>query len=219
MTGPELLAARRITLLAGSTPIPPGEATPERVRQAIEAKNHAARLDGQPDDLNPAMLDPARVAAFVEGLSRLPEALLAKLEGRSVALGAEGLLLMTSSPLAASDIEAGYTLSLPDEDEGVIQPALHAALDPSRAEAIAARGEAAARAADAEIANLEAAGPSPALTHARWRRFASAKVWEIATRALAEASPKDRSRKKQAREASKAVAKWVTPPWVRMRRG
>lgn len=219
MTGPELLASRRITLLGNGVRVPPNDASADRIREAVEAHNRSARLDGQPDELNPITLDPARVLAFVEGMPRLPEAVLQRLEGRFVVLGAEDLLLSTSSPVSAAAIERGYTLSLPEEEGAVVQAALHADVGREEAEAIAAKAEQAARAADAELGKLGELGAAPAaVTNARWRRFAAAKVWEIAAKAVCEVAPRDRAANKRWKEASRAVKAWVAPPWVGMRR-
>lgn len=219
MTGPELLAARKITLLAGSSRVPPNEATEERILAAVAAHNQAARLEGQPDALNPSVLDPARVKAFVDGLARVPEAVLSALAGKFLVLGAEGMRLAESSPVTAEDIEGGYTLSLPEEDGAVLQPSLHTRVRKEHAEPLAARAEQAARAADAELEALEKqGGAAGAISNARFRRFASAKVWQLAARALAEAEPRDRAAKKRASEASSAVRKWVAPSWMGMRR-
>ncbi len=198
--------------------MPPSDVTRERIFAAILRYNQAAKLDGQPDDLNPSMLDEARVAALVEGLPKLPEPILKRLEGRSLVLGAEGLLLSTSSPVRATDIEAGYTISLPEEDETVVLASLQTTLDREKAEAHATRAEEAARAADAEIANLEKSGPSSASRNAKQRRFASGRVWVITAKAISNAFPKDRAAKKRATEATKAASKWATPSWIGMPR-
>jgi hypothetical protein len=219
MTGAELVAARKITLLVGGVRVLPTEATAERLREAVEAHNHASRLEGHPDELNPVTLDPERVIAFVEGLPRLPEAVLARLGGRTLALGTAGYALSSSSPVSAQAVEHGYSLSLPDEDEAVVKATLHADVSREACEALAARAEQSARASDAEVESLGARGAPPGeVTAARWRRFAAAKVWETAARSVCEVAPKDREAKKRWKAASQAVKGWVTPPWAGMRR-
>jgi hypothetical protein len=213
--GFQLLADRRISLLSTVLHLRPGEATPASVRAALDKGLEHVRLPDLPDDLNPIVLDPVRVEAFIEGLPRQPVDVLARLEGRFLVLGAEGLWLSLSSPLEAAAIAAGYELKLPDEDGNVVQPELRGVMvRQAFAEGIAARAEAALHTFEAEVRALEAAGTaSNALSQAKWRRFAVATVWRLATKALAEVAPRFR---RAHEDAVDAVGRYVVPPWVGM---
>lgn len=210
--GLELLLRRRIGLMSAAMHLAPGAATRESLRMALNANAEHVRLPGLADDLNPLVLDPARVTAFIEGLPRQPDKLLDRLNSRWLALGAEGLYLSAASPVEADGIAQGYSLTVAEEDASVVQAQMRLALRPAYAQAVAARAQSAFAAFDAEVVALERGGLHCfALTQAKWRRFAAASVWRSAARALAESSWRYRG---ELRRASDAVGRSVTPPWV-----
>jgi hypothetical protein len=227
-TAEALLRDRGITVLVGDALFRPGEATLEGIMAAIEPYNRGARLAGLPDDLNPIVLDPARVRAFALGLSSLPEGVLTGLSGRHLHLQTEGLGLFASSPIEAEAIARGYTLSLPEDPGLVVQPELTAEVRPERARELSARARAEALSRDREVAEIERGRARPGLsgeeqgrllgerTEAAWRRFAAAKVWEGSSRALAALDPGSRAAADDAREAELAVDRFITPPWTGM---
>ncbi len=102
--GLQLLLQRRIGLMSAAMHLPAGAATRASVRSALSAHAEHVRLPGLSDTLNPMVLDPERVEAFIEGLVRQPETVLRRLEGRFLALGIEGLYLAASSPVPAEAI-------------------------------------------------------------------------------------------------------------------
>jgi hypothetical protein len=175
-----------------------------------------ARLPGLPDELNPVVLDPRKVIAFVEGLPRQRDDVLRRLEGKFLVLGTEGLGLSTASVVEPEDIAAGFELDLPEEDGLVVQASIRVRVRAEVAEARAGRAEAALSAFEAEVAALEREGVTGnALSAARWRRFAAALAWRMAATKLAEQRPGARA---SLERATGAVGRHVMPPWVGMPR-
>jgi hypothetical protein len=212
--GLQLLNERRIGLISSAMHLAAGTATRESLRVALNANAEHVRLPGLADDLNPLVLDPARVEAFLEGLPRQPVTALNRLDGRWLALGTEGMHLALASPVEAESIAAGYELIVPDEPGTVVQAAMRVPLRMAYAEAVAARARSTLRELEGEVAALEANdGPYATLWNAKWRRFAVATVWRLASKALAEA---DRQFKRDHQDAAAAISRYVTPPWVGM---
>lgn len=210
--GLKLLLERRIGLLSSALHLAPGAATEGALRAALSANAEHVRLPGLADDLNPLVLDSARVEAFIEGLVRQPETVLRRLESRWLAIGVEGLYLAASSPVTAATIASGFELVLADEDGSVVHAQMRVSLRQDDAQAVATRARTALARFEAEVATLEAnAAGTFVLMQAKWRRFAAASVWRIACRALLDIS---RSFRSEARRAEQAVANYVTPPWV-----
>jgi hypothetical protein len=207
VTGLEALAAHRIGLIVGAQHIAPGEATLETILDAVERHDERARIPGHPDELSPAVLDPARVRAFVEGLGRVPSTVLDALDERSIALLSEGLGLSASSVVDAEALARGYTLELPADLGAAVLPVARAAPDPARALALARRAREATAALDGEVA-----------MEAKHRRFAAAKTWAAASRALADLHPGDAALAEDARAAIEAVRRSVTMPRTGMPR-
>lgn len=217
MTGLEALARHGIELIVGSERIAPEDATMEHILDAVERHDQRARISGLPDELNPGVLDPSRVQAFVDGLGRVPSAVLDKLDGRAIALLSEGLGLGVASPVDAETLARGYTLELPAHLGAAVLPVARAAPDPARALALARRAREATAALDAEVARLERAS-GPALLDAKHRRFAAAKTWAAASRALADLHAGDVALADDARAAIEAVRRSVTMPRTGMPR-
>lgn len=210
--GLQLLLQRRIGLMASAVYLAPGAATRSSLRDALNANAEHVRLPGLADELNPMVLDVARVEAFIEGLVRQPEQMLRRLESRWLALGVEELYLSTSSPIEAEAIAGGFELLVEDEDGTVAQARMRLPLRPAYAQDVATRARAALRQFEEEVAALEAAGAGLSmLMQAKWRRFAAASVWRSASRPLAQESRKFRADLKQAADA---VRRYVAPPWA-----
>lgn len=210
--GLQLLLQRRIGLMSSAMHLPAGAATQSSLRAALCVNAEHVRLPGLPDDLNPMVLDQARVEAFIEGLVHQPDKVLKQLESRWLALGMEGLYLSAASPVEAEVIASGFDLIVPDEDGTVVQASMRVSLRQAYAQSVVARAKAALAGFEAEVATLEAGGATPtALMLAKWRRFAAASVWRIAARSLAEQSAKFKG---DFKNAADTVRRYVMPPWA-----
>lgn len=212
--GLKMLLQRRIGLLASAMHLAAGAATPASLRAALGANAEHVRLPGLPDDLNPLVLDAARVEAFIEGLPCQPETVLSRLDSRWLALGVEGMHLSAASPVDAATIAGGYQLIVPDEDGSVVQATMRLPLRQDHAQSVATRAKAALRGFEAEVAALEAsAANSSTLAQAKWRRFAAAMVWRDASQCLADVNPAFGD---DLNDALDAVGRYMMPPWVGM---
>lgn len=182
------------------------------MRAALVANAEHVRLPGLADELNPLTFDVARVTAFIEGLPTQAVKTLDRLDGRWLVLGTEGMQLTLVSPVEADTIAAGYELIVPDDAGTVVQATMRTPLRIPHAAGVAARARAVLREIEREVATFESnAGSYSALSNAKWRRFAVATVWRLATKALAAS---DRQYKSELRDAEEAVLRYVVPPWV-----
>lgn len=210
--GLKLLLERRIGLVSSAMHLAAGAATPTALRAALAANAEHVRLPGLADDLNPLVLDPARVEAFIAGLVRQPDKVLARLESRWLPLGVEEMYLAAASPIDAASIAAGFQLEVADEDGAVAHASIRVPARQDYALSVVARARAAFSAFDAEVSALEAGGAVPfVLMQAKWRRFAAASVWRTASSCLVEQGARFRI---DLKNASKAVRRCVTPSWV-----
>jgi hypothetical protein len=212
MTGLEALAAHRIALAVGQEDVEPEGVTMEAILAAVARHDAGARIPGLPDELNPFVLDPARVRAFVEGLGAVPAAVLDRLDDRAIVLASEGLGLSTSSVVDAEAIARGYTLDLPADLGSMVQPGLRAPIDVNLGRTRAARARDAVARFDAEVAQLEREKRDAEAFEAKHRRFAAAKVWAAASRALSAMDPADGALAEEARAAIEAVRRFVVRP-------
>lgn len=211
-SGLELLAERQIGLMASAVHLEAGTATLSTLRAALCANAEHVRLQGLPDDLNPMLLHPARVEAFIEGMTRQSERVLRQLEGRWLALGMEELYLSAASPVEAAVIAGGFELIIPDDDSPVVQARMRVLLPLAYAQSVVARAKSALAEYAAEVTALESSGAAyAAQSQAKWRRYAAASVWRIAARSLAEISWRFRG---DLKKAAAAVKRYLMPPWA-----
>jgi len=225
----DCLAQYQIIVRVGYTEVQPATGAWSRIESAVEQSNKAARLEGLEDDLNPEVLDAAKIEAFLGGLPDLPDETLSKLQERVLYLNAPTLFLGTATAITCEALGRGYSLSVPGGAPGeLVQPTLSAQIDETRAQALANRARKAtaefneqvqrleSRVADLGEESKELAGALRELSVARSKRFAASMVWRDNSVALAEANPEDRELAADAQEAKKAVAEYVSPPWIGM---
>jgi polyphosphate kinase 2 (PPK2 family) len=82
MNAEQCLSQFQITTRVGHQVIAPGEGAVVRIMEAAEAAAKSGRLPGLADDLNPAVLDAAKVKAFLHALPKVPEENLERLRER-----------------------------------------------------------------------------------------------------------------------------------------
>jgi len=213
----------QITLRIGYTEI---ELKPDidlKVKAAVEENNQRARLEGLEDDLNPEILDLAKIEAFLQGLPKLPEEVLDQLRGRVLYLGAPTLDLGTATAVTVETLKQGYSLTVPQVAQGgIVQPTLKAVIDKSRAQDLVKRARSATVAFNQKVEKLEATVSKDSafglrqLSLARSQRFAVSIVWKNNSLALMRAEPKNEIFKADAKQAEEAVAKYVAPSWIGM---
>lgn len=223
----DLLARRRITLRLLSDTIAPGLSAPDlaaRLADATARANRARAFDGLPDDLNPELLDPARIDAFLRGLHRLPDATLAALDGRSLYLGAPDLGLQLTSPYSPADLAAGYALTVAAAPPGgLVMPVLRAILNLPDVLARADDARKAVGEFDWQVNDWERSlreidpdldpdgyvRVSDKIADAKFRRYSAAMVWRTL---LAATAAQDPAHADAARAADAAVAEYAVAP-------
>ena len=104
------LAKYQITIQVGFISIPPNHDTLRKILVAVESNNQANRLPGLEDELNPTMLDPARVEVFLKKLPILNPETLASLEKRFLYLNSIQSELSFSSPITVENLRQKYSL-------------------------------------------------------------------------------------------------------------
>lgn len=225
MTPDEFLSEQRITLRAGQAIVAPGPGVTAQILAAIAQQNEALQLAGLEAELDPYLLDPAKVECFLAGLARLAPATAAALQGRTLYLNAAGLRLGTATDLTPETLARGFELEVPMQPPGAtVQPVLKAPMDAARARELSARAQQAVASFSTEVERLEAQlegtgeedpGYPPllhALSAAKFRRHAAVIVWHDNVARLAAADPQDEELAAQASAAAQALSTCWMPP-------
>lgn len=225
MTPDLVLKEHGITLRIGHEEIPPGQATPARVAEAVEKSNTAGRLPGLSDELNPMILDPAKVSAFVRSLPRVAPAELAKLDHRVLLLNDTRLRLQACSAIPAGALAQGYSLIVDDPAAGNNAGArLQSQPDWKLARDRANEANQTMEMASHEMAVLEKRKRQPnadssvfvAYSQAQQKRYAAAVVWRDLTTTLAQHYPDDAALQAEAKRAKDLASKYIVAPWTGM---
>lgn len=212
--GFDVLDKYRISLVAGFSRLPPGAANIESLQAAIAADVENVRLPGLPDDLNPLVMDIRRVEVFIIGLPKQSEETLRKLEGRNLILAYEGLELSAASVFDPETFANGYQLIVPEGQEVMVLAEVRARPRLAFVQGWIKYARKELSRIEQEVAELERHPVEPGrLTNAKWRRFAVAKTWQQATRALVRQVPDEAA---MLTEATQAVERYLMPPWVGM---
>jgi hypothetical protein len=225
MTARLCLEQHQISLRIGHAVIPPEATGDPELADVLRAYNRAAAIEGLADELNPALLDPDKVAAFLEGLCRLPEEILDRLERSVIYLNAPGLPLSPADPVRAGALRAGWPVeSFESEPGALVQLAIQAPPDLDLAGAHLQSARAATRefeeqvlALEAEVAGMKQRGRGYAralrrLSELKSKRFYAASVWRDSARILSEADPADVALAEEAGKAAAAALVYVAPP-------
>jgi len=223
----ECVAKYHIVLRAGYTEVEPTSGTLAEIESAVERRNQRGRLEGLEDDLNPEVLDPAKVEAFLARLPSLPDETLEKLRDRVLYLDA--LPLKHSGAITVETLKKGYYLTVPESAPGeLVQPTLHAEIDKVRAQDLVKRAREATALFDQEVKERESkveALPKSSkelsaalgqLSLARWKRCAASMVWLDNSADLAKTDPANAELQAEAKQAQEAAAEYLTAPWVGM---
>jgi hypothetical protein len=223
----DLLARRRISLRLLTDTIAPGlneDDLAHRLADGIARSNRSRAFDGLTDDLNPELLDPARIDAFLGGLPGLDDAALTRLDGRTLYLGAPNLGLQLTSPYTATDLAAGYALALPAVAPGaLVMPVLRANLNLPDVLARADDARKAVGEFDWQVNDWERSlreidpdrdpdgyvAMSNKLADAKFRRYSAAIVWR---NLLAAAAARDPAHAAAASAAEATVVTYAVPP-------
>ena len=189
----------------------------EELPAPLEQYNRKVRLEGLPDHLNPAVIDPEKVAAFLKALPQFPAESLKPLAGRTLALYSAGLMLGTSAPTRPAMFTGPMKLEIVEVQGQVVHARLVLKADCELARNRAAEASARIGPASDEIKALEARLPAvagtpeqerdvlAALSVARRRRSALAYVWQKNAKARAECDSTDATAKADLEAAVRAV--------------
>jgi hypothetical protein len=221
----ETLAELRLILRVGHAQI--GSPEPDassQVLAAVDAYNAAARLRGLENELNPLVLEPAKVAAFLAWLPTIDAPTREQLAGKTILLNDTNLGLHEASATAliAAGAKASFYEASPVQNYAPLR------IETALAEDAADRVEHAREAViafDEQVAAREQAAASataPAerstalqeLNLAKQKRYAAASVWERNAKLLAQQSPTSHALQSDAAAAVQASARYLVPPWL-----
>jgi hypothetical protein len=200
-----------------------GPAWRAELTPAINESNRKARLEGLADQLNPAILDAEKVAAFLAVLPKLPAETLRSLAGRTLSLDSAGLMLGASAPTRPATFAGPIRLEIEDVQGDVVHAGLILQVDCARARERAAEARARIKTADDEVKALEARLPAAsgtpdkeretllALSVARRCRSAVAYVWQKNAKAWTECDGADSAAKADLAAAARAVDSYALP--------
>jgi hypothetical protein len=198
------------------------------VSEAIERSNATLRVADLPDALNPDIIDPAKAAAFLAALGKLPTSELAPLAGHSVYLNAPELPVRATSPTTPASFSRLAGLEVADLQGDTALTRVRLPLDCALAESQANSARSALAEADQAVAALErrhaAAGNGPdeapalhALSAARARRFAIASAWLENATAVSACRPDDAKAQAERDAAHAEVTATAMPSGTGMR--
>lgn len=223
MNAEQCLSQFQITTRVGHQVIAPGDGTVARVLEAVETAGKRGRLPGLADDLNPVVLDTAKVNAFLHALPKVPAENLERLRERILYLNDAGLLLGCASAITPSILELGYRLRVADGPaEKIAGVRIEAAIDRKLARERATRAKDTVNAMGGEVETLEEKKSGAdsallvALSNAKRKRYAAASVWRDLTKALAALEPEDAALRAEAAAALEASSKYLVAPWTGM---
>lgn len=221
------LAKYQITIQVGFISIPPNHDTLRKILVAVESNNQANRLPGLEDELNPTMLDPARVEVFLKKLPILNPETLASLEKRFLYLNSIQSELSFSSPITVENLRQKYSLLISQVAVGqMVKPTLQADIAFDHSRFMAVRAHKAMMQIHQDVQQLEVRVTNlqkqnaPAdlavalreLSLARSKRYATAVVWRNHTVVLSKIDLQNDGVAKEAAAATKAASEYLVPP-------
>jgi hypothetical protein len=214
-----------ISLRVGHRIFPPEFGASAAVLQAVQIFNNPNRISAVLDELNPALLDDGKVAAFLSGLCRLADERLGMLGHAILHLNHPGLQLSQASPVTVEILLSEYDLSVPEHDDGkLVQPTLISEIDEQMARARAAAAQEALAPLEGKVRELESIVDSAsddddevgdvlrALSENKFALFAAASAWRDNAASLAQLHPGNRELARNLEDAQQAVLANVAPP-------
>jgi len=180
----------------------------------IRAANDKSRIKGLADELNPRIIDPAKLRSMVAALPSQPDSVHAALSGHRLNVGTSGLGVLAVEPTAPGAFGPDYHLTI--ERTAGVHVLAHASLsfDAPLAKQRTAAAKEAVSAAHKAVHAIEKGKTDPDgldLGDARWRRAQAASGWAIAARAWHAAEPDSTDAQKALAEAEKAVKEYGMP--------
>ena len=176
------------------------------VTRAIAAANENSRIPGLIDDLNLAIIDPAKARALLDALT--PGA-AAALGARALDLNAAALQISTASPTTPSAFAAPMRLTVESEHGQSVTARAGIAVDCPLARTKAAAARARAGEADREVTALELGSNGGALSAAKRLRYAVALTWSANAGFAASCAPADAAAAADRDAAAAAAQRWV----------
>ncbi len=224
MNAEQCLSQFQITTRVGHAVIAPGDGAVARILAAVEASAKGDRLPGLDDEMNPLVLDAAKVKAFLQALPKVPAEALVRLRGRMLHLNDGALGLGCASALTPAILESGFRLQVADGAAGkIVHVRIEAKMDKKLARERAARARDAVQRFGREVETLEEKSKRGAdsdllvsLSTAKQKRFAAASVWRDLTKALVDLEPGDAPLRAEAATAKDAASKFIVAPWTGM---
>ena len=227
MTLEERLRRHQVTLRVGHALYAADGPAAQWLDGAVAEYNDGVRLAGLRDELNPLLLDQAKVQALAAWLACGEDDLWQRIEGQVVLLNDPQLGLHVSAPTRCvvdpATVDYKFAPSSTGLGLGVDWP-----IDLDRAAELAAEGRRGVLEFDAEVREREqrvAETPSEkrgealrALALAQQKRFAAASVWRCNAAALAAADPTNTAAAAESDQARQAADRFVVAPWTGMPR-
>ena len=210
-----MAASTEATLSLGRSVIPLSRAVAD-TPAAVEAFNARRRIEGLPDTLNPALIDPAKARNFVAGLASQPQEVQQKIAGADLYLAWVPLALSAAAPTRAEAYAAPFTLVVDEVRSGHVLAHTTVAPDPALAQSRAQEAQAVLKQAEAAAAAVEKerTPADGALGTARMRRSAVADAWRLNAGAWVASAPADPAAKAALAAAEKAAKAYAMPAGI-----
>lgn len=223
----DCLQAYQIQLELGSVRVGGETDSPlEELLLACESLNTSARIKDLSDHLNPNLIDPAKLIAFLRYFPHLPANSLAQFSEQTILLEDEALSLSRIDPISPESFEAGFELNITEwMYDTIMILKLRIVKDADMAKTLIQEAKQVLTQSSQEIESLEESrfriqGDDPQtlrsilddLSHARMRRSALATTWLRNAKALAQLHPDEDSYQEDMQKAQSAFDLFYEQP-------
>ncbi len=194
----------------------PFSSSPREIAALVDGYNRRWHIEGLPDGLNPAIIDPDKTAGLVAGLHAQPPAVLARLAGNSLLLDWASLGLGTTAPTHREAFAGKFDLIV--ENVQIRQVMAHTSVpfDAQLARDKSAEAQSALVKANADVTAAE--GRRPPIPNEvgdmRFRRSAIAQTWLNNAEAWAKAEPSNSAAQSSLAAATKAFEAYHMPKGI-----
>ena len=194
----------------------PFSSPPAEIMALVNGYNRRRHIEGLPDGLNPATIDPDKAAGLVAGLHAQPPAVLARLAGNALLLDWASLGLGTTAPTHREAFAGKFDLIVENIRIGQVMAHTSVPFDPQRARAKAAEAQSALTKANADVIAAEGRQPPTPneVGDMRFRRSAIAQTWLNNAEAWAKAEPSDGAAQSSLTAANKAFDAYHMPKGI-----
>jgi hypothetical protein len=185
----------------------------------VATANARARIKGLADELNPGILDFAKLNALVASLPLQSASVREQLVGHKLVVDSAGLGVLAIEPTQVDAFASSYTLAIERAAGQYILAHATISFDPALARQRSIAAKAAVAAAERAVAAIGQGKADPDgldAGGARWRRSQAAAGWLLIARAWQSAEPANLEAKEAVITAEKSARRYAMPSGGRL---